>query len=134
MSLDLTTKRDRIRLGVGDTDDAAPLIPGGLSTYTALLSLNNGDEVATWRAAAGALAAYYATTPDRIASAGDSLAWSARVSQWNRIADGLARYPYAQAAGGLRGLHVGGAGLDPMFRRDSLGTDPVLDPEAGDGA
>lgn len=78
----------RIRFALGDTGTASLLVPGGETTYTALLAQNANDEGATMRQAAAALATYYATEPNRISDLGSSISWDERVAQWNRIATG----------------------------------------------
>jgi hypothetical protein len=95
MALDLATARDRIRLAVGDTDEADVLMPDGLGTYTTLLTQADADEVAAYRAAAGALAAYWATQPVSLSASGKSLNWSERVSSWQAMANGSTPYPFA---------------------------------------
>jgi hypothetical protein len=77
----------RIRFALGDTGTTV-LLPGGETTYTALLAQLGGNERATMRHAAAALATYYATKPNRISDLGSSLSWDERVDQWNRIARG----------------------------------------------
>ncbi len=78
----------RIRFALGDTGATSLLVPGGETSYTALLAINAGDEGATMRTAAAALATYYAAKPNRISDLGSSIAWDERVDQWNKIAKG----------------------------------------------
>lgn len=77
----------RVRFLVGDVTDPS-LMPGGESVYEALLASYSDDEADAARAAARGLAAYYATQPDSVSSAGESVSWRSRVDQWNRIALG----------------------------------------------
>jgi hypothetical protein len=93
--LNLTTPRDRIRLAVGDTDSADVLMPDGLGTYTKLLTQAADDEIVAYRAAAGALAAYWATQPVSLSASGKSLSWSERVKSWQAMASGETAYPFA---------------------------------------
>lgn len=78
----------RVRFRLGDTTDPS-FMPGGETVYQALLDMFAGDETKTVRAAAQSLAAYYANQPDSVSSAGESVSWSSRVAQWNRIALGV---------------------------------------------
>ncbi len=79
----------RVRFLVGDMADPT-LMPGGEGVYTALLQANGTDEALTAQAAARGLASYYATQPDSVSSSGESVSWSSRIAQWNRVALGTA--------------------------------------------
>jgi hypothetical protein len=83
----LSTARDRVRLAVGDTGSVA-LLPGGETTYDALIAAAT-DEAEAVRSAARALAAYYANQPSSVSSGGESVTWADRIAQWNKIAAGL---------------------------------------------
>ncbi len=104
----LSTARDRVRLAVGDTG-STPLMPGGETTYDALIAAAS-SEAAAVTASARALAAYYATQPDSISSSGESLSWRERVSQWNRIG-------------------AGGGGVTPGTIATTAGGESIVTPE-----
>lgn len=100
-SPDLDDPVSRVRFAVGDTSEPA-ILAGGEATYEALLLTAGADlsilmpaqlapEAAATKAAAAALAAWAGTQPDRLTSAdGESLSWSGRIAQWNKIALGTA--------------------------------------------
>lgn len=90
----LTTAIGRIRFAVGDHDDTEPLMQGGDAQYTALLTLCGGNEVVAFRAAAGALAAYYASQATRLSASGKTLDYRDRVETWRAQAEGRAPYPF----------------------------------------
>lgn len=121
----------QIRIALMDT--ASPTIletaTNGLVTYNDLYAQYGSDVEATIRAGAGILGAYYAQQPNSVSSGGESLSWAARVQFYQELAKGE-----AGRTRGIRGLHVGGAGLTPMFTRASLGTDPTLDEGVADDA
>ena len=83
----LLTALDRIRLALGDIGTPELFAD---ATYTALLVANANNEALAIRASAAALAAYYATQPSSLASDGSSITWGSRITQWNRIAAGIA--------------------------------------------
>lgn len=124
----LATATDRVRLFIGDTG-TTPDMPGGETTYASLAALYTSDEAGYAKAAALMLRGYLAQQVTLASSSGDSVQWGNRLKHLDGIIAGTARYPFADgaAAGGLRGLYVGGQSLAPMFRRDSLGTDPTLE-------
>lgn len=99
----------RIRFALGDTGTTSLLIPGGETTYAALLTESGGDAAAAMRSAAGALATYYAALPDRLTDAlGESIAWTERVAQWNKIASGAINpLPPDPSTIGVRGPQIG---------------------------
>lgn len=90
----LTTPVGRIRFAVGDHDATEPLLPGGAAQYAALLTLCANNEVVAFRAAAGALAAYYASQPTKLGGAGKSLDYRDRVVTWRAQAEGALSYPF----------------------------------------
>ena len=90
----LATPVGRIRFAVGDHLDAELLLEGGASQYARVLAQVGGDEVAAFRAVAGALAAYYAAQPTRLSSAGKSIDYSDRVPLWRAQASGESPYPF----------------------------------------
>jgi len=94
MAPSLTTAIGRIQFALGDHGTTS-LLEGGASQYADLLTLCGGDEATTFRAAAGALAAYYASKVDRLGSGGDTLQWSNRVKKWTDQASGKDAYPFA---------------------------------------
>lgn len=99
----------RIRFALGDTGTTSLLVPGGETTYAALLTESGGDATAAMRSAAGALATYYAAQPDRLTDVlGESIAWTERVAQWNRIASGdINPLPPVPGLTGVRGPQIG---------------------------
>lgn len=135
----LADATSRVRLFIGDTGDT-PTMPGGTTTYTALAADYTADEPGYAKAAATALRAALAVQPTQVGEAGASVAWANRLRHLDDIISGKVRYPWATGGtpgGSLRGLFVGGqdstgAGPEPMFRRDSLGTEPVLERLPGD--
>ena len=82
----LTRPLDRVRFGVGDINEAAPLLDD--DTYQALLDTAGGNEAVTIRTAAARLIVRYGHEPDRVVLAGDggSLQWSDRLKVWREIA------------------------------------------------
>lgn len=95
MPLNLTTPIGRIRFAVGDHLDGELLLEGGASQYTRVLAQVGGDEVAAFRAVAGALAAFYAAQPTRLSTSGKSVDYSDRVPLWRAQADGESLYPFS---------------------------------------
>lgn len=90
----LTTPVGRVRFALGDHDDTDVLLEGGEAQYTALLARFAGNEEACFRAAALALAGFYAAQPVRIGSAGDQIDYADRVPTWREMADGTYPYPF----------------------------------------
>jgi hypothetical protein len=65
-------------------------MPGGETTYAALLAANGGDEIAAANAARLGLYSYYATQPTSLSSNGESISWADRLKAWlNPIGDTL---------------------------------------------
>ena len=89
---DLTTAVGRVMFATGDHDSDEPLLPGGTAQYTAVLATFDGDEESAYRAACGALAAYYGAQPSSLSASGKSLAWADRVKTWLSAAKGKAPY------------------------------------------
>lgn len=105
----LTSAVGRLRFALGD-HDAESLLEGGDSQYRKLLAQCGGNELLAFRAAAGALAAYYAAQPVRISSSGKMLDYSDRVPTWRAMADGEVAYPFTpdgSAAAGTGGPQIG---------------------------
>ena len=95
----LPTARDRLRFALGDTNNPG-FIPD--ETYTATLSLNNQDEVASVRQLAGHLAVRFANEPGGIRlPSGLSISYRERVAQWAAIAMG--KMPTIVNPGGTAG-------------------------------
>jgi hypothetical protein len=90
----LTTAVGRIRFAVGDHDDDDILLEGGVAQYKKLLAQQDWNEEATYRAAAGALAGFYAAQPVRI-SGGKAIDYKDRVPTWLAMAKGEIPYPWA---------------------------------------
>jgi hypothetical protein len=104
---DLTTAVGRLMFATGDHDSDDPLLPGGIAQYTATLAVFNGDEAAAYRAACGALAAYYAAQPSSLSASGKSLSWADRVRTWRSAAAGAApRYPFGGGSSPGSGVHT----------------------------
>lgn len=81
----LSTDRDWMRNRLGDTDDAAPIVPD--ATYDAYLAAADDN----WRLAAAALARSLASTainrPNSLNGANiGSISWGDRAAQWLKIA------------------------------------------------
>jgi hypothetical protein len=109
----LTTAVGRIRFAVGDHDDAALLLEGGLDQYASLLAQQGGDEVAAYRAVAGALAGFYGAQPVRI-SGGKSVDYSDRVPTWLAMAQGKTPYPFAADGSALPSTTPGRAAIGTL--------------------
>lgn len=90
----LSTAKDRIRFALGDTGATSLLVPGGETTYAALLALSS-DEAAVYRTAAGSLANYYSNQPNSVGGGGESVSWADRAAHWRAIAAGSVPYPFA---------------------------------------
>lgn len=99
MALDLTTAVGRVRFVVGDHDTADPLLDGGTTQYTALLTLCGDDEAAACRVAAGALLAQAEAQPSSITASGKSLSYSRKL--WSELASGKKPYPFAPDGSGV---------------------------------
>lgn len=106
----LGTATDRIRLAVGDTDDADPLLPE--PTYAALLAgfaAAPDPERRATIAAAEALIARFAREASAVDVAGTvKLAWADRLAAWRALANAL------RAEAGL--ATIGAAGADNTMR------------------
>jgi hypothetical protein len=85
----------RVMFAVGDHDDRDVLLEGGKPQYSKLLARCGGDEVATYQAAAAALAGFYAAQPVRI-SGSKAIDYSDRVPTWLAMAKGEIPYPWGR--------------------------------------
>lgn len=78
----LPTSRDRVRLQIADTDPAAPLRPD--ETIVALIAAVG--EVGAIAVLAESLANEFAQRPDSLGANGRTIAWSQRVTAWQKTA------------------------------------------------
>lgn len=84
----LTTEVDRIRFGVQDIDDAAPLLPE--ATYTALYALYDDSEARATLAAAEALLLRYSGEPNKVEVVGAvKVEWTERLKFWAALVNRL---------------------------------------------
>lgn len=84
----LPTAVDRIRLDLGDFNDAAPILSEAI--YTALYARYDSDEDRAKVAAAEALIAKVAQDPDKVEVTGAvKVEWQSRLASWRAIANGL---------------------------------------------